>query len=80
MKPRPAPASTAPFLIAGLCAAIPLLFLSAAAPGGEAWKWLEYPRPITVIACALALIACRAMRCGCRRDGGDRVWERDLAR
>lgn len=62
VKPRPAPASTAPFLIAGLCAAIPLLFLSAAAPGGEAWKWLEYPRPITVIACALALIACSRTR------------------
>lgn len=48
----------APYIIVGVIAAAPLLFLSAAAPGGGSWRWLEYPRSVTVIAFALGMFAC----------------------
>jgi hypothetical protein len=47
--------SRAPFVIAGVLAALPLLVLAAAAPGGGDWRWLEYPRHITLIAIALGI-------------------------
>lgn len=45
----------AAFVVVGLIAAIPLLVLAAAAPGGGDWRWLEYPRHITLIAVALGI-------------------------
>jgi hypothetical protein len=47
--------SRAPFIVAGVLAAVPLLVLAAAAPGGGDWRWLEYPRHITLIAIALGI-------------------------
>jgi hypothetical protein len=49
------PSSRAPFVIAGLVAAVPLLVLAAAAPGGDQWRTLEYPRHITLLALALGI-------------------------
>jgi len=53
-------ASRAPYVIAALAAAVPLLVLGAAAPGGGDWRWLEYPRHMTLIAIALGLAVCFA--------------------
>ncbi|HEY5921051.1 MAG TPA: hypothetical protein VIV11_05240 [Kofleriaceae bacterium] len=47
--------SRAPFVVAGLIAAVPLLVLAAAAAGGGDWVWLEYPRHITMLAIALGI-------------------------
>ncbi|MBA3452297.1 MAG: hypothetical protein H0T42_04280 [Deltaproteobacteria bacterium] len=58
MGSRPAPPSLAPFIFVGVIALAPLLFLSAAAAGGGSWRWLEYPRTVTLIAFALGMFAC----------------------
>ena len=50
----------APFLFAAVVAAIPLLLLGAAAPGGGDWRWLEYPRHMTLVAAALGIAVCFA--------------------
>lgn len=55
MAKPPAP-SLAPYIVVGLVAAVPLLALSAAAPGGEMWRWLEMPRHVTALACFLGLV------------------------
>jgi len=44
------------YVIAALIAASPLLVLGYAAPGGESWRWLEYPRYLTIVALVLGLI------------------------
>jgi hypothetical protein len=48
----------APFVVAAMIAAVPLLVLAAAAPGGHDWVWLEYPRGITFVAFVLGFAAC----------------------
>jgi hypothetical protein len=52
--------SRAPFVVAALIGALPLLVLATAAPGGGDWRWLEYPRHITLIAAVLGLVVCSA--------------------
>lgn len=54
---RPAPPSVAPYIVIGLIAFVPLMFLSAAAPGGGDWRLLEYPRHVTVFALVLGVMA-----------------------
>jgi hypothetical protein len=51
-------ADRAPYVIAGVLAAAPLLALGAAAPGGGQWRWLEFPPHITVIALVVGVVAC----------------------
>ena len=46
------------FVAVALIAAVPLLVLAAAAPGGSDWRTLEYPRHITLLAVALGTWAC----------------------
>jgi hypothetical protein len=46
----------APFVVAAAVAAVPLLVLAAAAPGGNDWRWLELPRHITLLALATGLV------------------------
>lgn len=50
----------APFVLAAMIAAVPLLVLAAAAPGGHDWVWLEYPKGITFVAFALGFAVCFA--------------------
>lgn len=50
----------APYVLAGVLAAVPLLLLGAAAPGGDSWRWLELPARMTFIAAALGIAACFA--------------------
>jgi len=50
----------APYVLAGILAAVPLLLLGAAAPGGDSWRWLELPARMTFIAAALGIAACFA--------------------
>jgi len=54
------PASRGPFVVAALIAVVPLLVLAAAAPGGADWRWLEYPRHVTIIAIGLGIWMCFA--------------------
>ena len=54
------PSSRAPFVVAALLAAVPLLVLAAAAPGGGKWVWLEYPRHMTMFAIMLGIACCFA--------------------
>jgi hypothetical protein len=52
--------SRAPFIVVAVIALLPLLVLGAAAPGGGDWRWLEYPRYITMIAFSLGIGLCFA--------------------
>jgi hypothetical protein len=58
--PRTAPGTRAPYVLAGVIAAVPLLVLGAAAPGGDSWRWLDLPARTTFIAAALGIAACFA--------------------
>ncbi|MGH2898830.1 MAG: hypothetical protein ACRDMZ_09170, partial [Solirubrobacteraceae bacterium] len=58
--PRARPGARAPYVLAGVLAAVPLLLLGAAAPGGDSWRWLELPARMTFIAAALGIAACFA--------------------
>lgn len=49
--------SRAPYIVAGLIALAPLVALSSAAPGGNDWRWGEFPTHVTVIALVLCLVA-----------------------
>jgi hypothetical protein len=49
--------SRAPYFVAGIVAAVPLLVLAAAAPGGRDWQWLEYPKHITLLSVFVGLLA-----------------------
>jgi hypothetical protein len=57
---RPAPGARAPYVLAGVIAAVPLLVLGATAPGGDSWRWLELPARMTLIAAALGIASCFA--------------------
>ena len=46
------------FVLVGVIALVPLLAISTAAPGGEAWRWLEFPRPISVLGLGVAVLLC----------------------
>ncbi len=48
-----------PFTIAAVLAALPLLALSAASPGGASWRWLELPFRVPLLALGLVLVARR---------------------
>jgi hypothetical protein len=54
------PAGRGAYVVAGLIALAPLLLLGAAAPGGDQWRWLEFPARMTMIAAALGIAACFA--------------------
>ncbi|HSR98850.1 MAG TPA: hypothetical protein VLM79_17455 [Kofleriaceae bacterium] len=58
--PRTPTGARAPYVLAGVIAAVPLLVLGAAAPGGDSWRWLELPARMTFIAAALGIAACFA--------------------
>lgn len=57
---RATPGGRAPYALAGVIAAVPLLVLGAAAPGGDSWRWLELPARMTFIAAALGIASCFA--------------------
>lgn len=46
------------FIVVALIALLPLLAISTAAPGGESWRWLEYPRPTSTLALGVAVLCC----------------------
>ena len=51
-----------PFVAAAAIAAVPLFVLGYAAPGGNDWVMLEYPRHITFFAIALGIAVCFARK------------------
>ena len=78
---RTTPGARAPYVLAGVIAAVPLLVLGAAAPGGDSWRWLELPARMTFIAAALGIAACFARSRGTAvlvllgTAAGGLVWE-----
>lgn len=50
MPPRTPPPGVIAYAVVALLGAIPLLLLSAAAPGGETYRYLEVPRHPTIVA------------------------------
>jgi hypothetical protein len=47
----------APYVLAAVVAAFPLLVLAAAAPGGSDWQWLEFPKHITLFSIFVGVLA-----------------------